>query len=190
VSVIVRFGRAGTGRRFAQAVFAVALGSCASAPRVGDADRCRVSLRDFRTGVTFSLVNRGAYPASATERRTLEEGGTKVVSPGTIDYLLERLWDEGFEEIADAGTPPFGTPGLLYAISVEWNGRARSASRRRADEPVRAQALSAMLADFREVFDSSHDLQVIENPEGPDLFESIQRTLEEKRKARGIRPGE
>jgi hypothetical protein len=189
VSVNVRSGSAGARRRFAQAACGALLAACATAPSVEEGDRYRISLRDYRTGITFSLVNRGAFADASTERRGVREGGTKEVSPNWIEYLLERLWNEGFDEIADAGFPPVGTPGLLYGVTVERNGTTRSALRRRMDDPERARTLSTMLAAFREVFDSAWDAQTVDNPEGADMFESLKRELERRRKARGVPPG-
>lgn len=166
------------------------LAACSSGPRLAEGEKCRIVLHDARTDSRFVLVNEAFAPRAAFYSQPREEAATKVLSKGMMEYLLGRLEAAGLSKVASAGDAPSAPDGSwTLALTVERAGGTRRAIRRRGDPPEAAAALSRVVAEFREVYDSTFGAQAVENPEGREYFDRVQKILEEKRRASGTPQG-
>ncbi|MEQ8763797.1 MAG: hypothetical protein RL885_07715 [Planctomycetota bacterium] len=168
-------------------VLASLLAGCASSSEQFEPTAAyHVTRTDYRTGQQFSLMNR-SHPKVRSARGGMGPG-IKVIEDARMTELLGFFSDWDFFEMAVAAAPNSQVlqENAIKAISVEMGPRTYTLVHELtpADPDLaedRLEALQAIDTEFRYVFDSTHQLYFVDNPEGAKMFDEYKDSLGRER---------
>ncbi len=166
-------------RFFLVAFVCLSLVACTSTGGGGGADRtkaARLSLRDYRTGTTLSIVNDGYIARlgvegdTSTTRRVAfysekhADPNTKVTGDAVLVATIRQLEKEGFGRWASPGQSPADSASASSSIEVELAGGTRHFLRHPGLQENQARDHLACYRIFYEIYNVIEQYQSV-NPD-------------------------
>jgi hypothetical protein len=152
------------------------LGACGSTPSIiPETLPCKVAFKDYVSQLDLFLINEAHTSKSEYYSQVRNNADTKVIPDLHMGALMLQLEDFGFFELAVTGFRR--TPGARSTLMVERGGLKYSLSQLLDRDPDEIRQIENCNRAFRAMFDSHTSMQVIQNNQGKELFESQQRNL-------------
>lgn len=153
------------------------LGSCSSAPEILPEERpTLITLKDARTGTNFFLANEAHTDRVEYYSQARSEANLKVVDNLEMGALMMALGEYSFFDHAYPALRR--TPGARTTLMVEVGEEKYSMSMTTDSERSEIERASNCNQAFLALFNASHSMQLIDNPDGRRLFERQQRELQ------------
>jgi len=131
----------------------------------------RATLLHYSQGARFELVGESTDDRTSYYSTERAEAGRKFQTDEVMVELIEHLDDEGFAEYGQEGrAPSSGGTLILLSLETEVDGTTRCWMLGKDAQVDEARAFKLCMKDFLDLYNVSQAFQIIENPEGRDVF--------------------